>query len=90
MTLADSTQAKTFPNLLAVYLSTDAVELNLLHHRQQGAKISSFGAFNNEWHTLEFEFAGSNSTQVTPIFDTVRGTPLELVNSPTATKDNTL
>ncbi|EMZ8960499.1 9-O-acetyl-N-acetylneuraminic acid deacetylase, partial [Escherichia coli] len=41
----------------------------------------TFGAFDNEWHTLSFEFAGNNSIQVTPVLDEKRGTPFTLVKS---------
>ncbi|MBJ9144264.1 DUF1737 domain-containing protein [Citrobacter braakii] len=86
---ADSTVAGTSPFLLAFYLQTDAQNLNLMHHKKQNAKIGSFGEFNNEWHILEIEFAGNNSTQVTPVLDSVRGTPFELANSPVTIDDNT-
>ncbi|EEQ7019567.1 hypothetical protein GL244_005256, partial [Escherichia coli] len=32
------------------------------------------GAFDNEWHTLAFRFAGNNSLQVTPVIDGQDGT----------------
>ncbi|MED8104475.1 sialate O-acetylesterase, partial [Escherichia coli] len=48
----------------------------------QNTKLGSFGAFNNEWHTLAFRFAGNNSIQVTPVIDGQDGTPFMLSQSP--------
>ncbi|EFL6170696.1 sialate O-acetylesterase, partial [Escherichia coli] len=45
-------------------------------------KLGSFGAFDNEWHTLAFRFAGNNSLQVTPVIDGQDGTPFTLTQSP--------
>ncbi|EPW6210673.1 DUF6645 domain-containing protein, partial [Escherichia coli] len=45
-------------------------------------KLGTFGAFDNGWHTLAFEFAGNNSIQVTPVLDEKRGEPFTLVKSP--------
>ncbi|CAH3739401.1 DUF1737 domain-containing protein [Citrobacter freundii] len=86
---ADSTVAGTSPSLLAFYLQTDTQNLNLIYHKKQYVNIGSFGAFNNEWHSLEFLFPGNNSTQVTPVLDNVRGTPFELSNSPATVDEDT-
>ncbi|EFC1657276.1 hypothetical protein FA798_25560 [Escherichia coli] len=48
----------------------------------QNMKLGSFGAFNNEWHTLGFRFAGNNSIEVTPVIDGKDGTPFMLSQSP--------
>ncbi|EPU9967186.1 DUF6645 domain-containing protein, partial [Escherichia coli] len=61
-------------NLLAAfYIQTDAKDLNVMYHNAKVAtnnlKLGSFGAFDNEWHTLAFRFAGNNSLQVTPVLD---------------------
>ncbi|EFH3860601.1 sialate O-acetylesterase, partial [Escherichia coli] len=57
-------------NLLAsFYVQSDATDLNVMYHKgnaDQNTKLGSFGAFDNEWHTLGFRFAGNNSIQVTP------------------------
>uniref|UniRef100_UPI000A453E2D DUF6645 domain-containing protein n=1 Tax=Escherichia coli TaxID=562 RepID=UPI000A453E2D len=45
-------------------------------------KLGTFGAFDNEWHTLAFRFAGNNSLQVTPVIDGQDGTPFTLTQSP--------
>ncbi|NEN48754.1 hypothetical protein G3V81_22355 [Escherichia coli] len=44
-------------------------------------KLGSFGAFDNEWHTLAFRFAGHNRLQVTPVIDGQDGTPFTLTQS---------
>ncbi|MBS8903136.1 DUF1737 domain-containing protein [Escherichia coli] len=73
-------------NLLAsFYVQSDATDLNVMYHKGnpgQNTKLGSFGAFNNEWHTLAFRFAGNNSIQVTPVIDGQDGTPFMLSQSP--------
>ncbi|EEZ5175362.1 DUF1737 domain-containing protein [Escherichia coli] len=68
--------------LMSFFLQTDATNLNAMYHKKQNAKLSTFGAFDNGWHTLAFEFAGNNSVQVTPVLDEKRGEPFTLVKSP--------
>ncbi|EFA2716828.1 sialate O-acetylesterase [Escherichia coli] len=76
-------------NLLAsFYVQSDATDLNVVYHKgnaAQNTKLGSFGAFNNEWHTLGFRFAGNNSIQVTPVIDGKDGTPFMLSQSPVGT-----
>ncbi|ELO4358596.1 DUF1737 domain-containing protein [Escherichia coli] len=76
-------------NLLAsFYVQSDATDLNVMYHKgnpDQNTKLGSFGAFNNEWHTLAFRFAGNNSIQVTPVIDGKDGTPFMLSQSPVGT-----
>ncbi|EGI7097941.1 DUF1737 domain-containing protein [Escherichia coli] len=67
--------------LMSFFLQTDATNLNAMYHKTQNVKLDTFGAFDNEWHTLSFEFAGNNSIQVTPVLDEKRGTPFTLVKS---------
>ncbi|EPM9189359.1 DUF6645 domain-containing protein, partial [Escherichia coli] len=74
-------------NLLAAfYIQTDAKDLNVMYHNAKVAtnnlKLGTFGAFDNEWHTLAFRFAGNNSLQVTPVIDGQDGTPFTLTQSP--------
>ncbi|PSY92219.1 SASA family carbohydrate esterase [Escherichia coli] len=68
--------------LMSFFLQTDATNLNAMYHKKQNAKLGTFGAFDNGWHTLAFEFAGNNSIQVTPVLDEKRGEPFTLVKSP--------
>ncbi|EPP7797460.1 DUF6645 domain-containing protein [Escherichia coli] len=73
-------------NLLAsFYVQSDATDLNVMYHKgnaDQNTKLGSFGAFDNEWHTLGFRFAGNNSIQVTPMIDGQDGAPFMLSQSP--------
>ncbi|EJH9516178.1 sialate O-acetylesterase, partial [Escherichia coli] len=74
-------------NLLAAfYIQTDVKDLNVMYHNAKVAtnnlKLGTFGAFDNEWHTLAFRFAGNNSLQVTPVIDGQVGTPFTLTQSP--------
>ncbi|AKC15562.1 hypothetical protein VK74_24300 [Escherichia coli] len=73
-------------NLLAsFYVQSDATDLIVMYHKgnpDQNTKLGSFGAFNNEWHTLAFRFAGNNSIQVTPVIDGKNGEPFMLSQSP--------
>lgn len=76
-------------NLLAsFYVQSDATDLNVMYHKgnpDQNTKLGSFGAFNNEWHTLAFRFSGNNSIEVTPVIDGQDGTPFMLSQSPVGT-----
>ncbi|HAW0754703.1 TPA: hypothetical protein JLK23_004038 [Escherichia coli] len=85
---ADSDIENSAPFLLSFLIQSDGANLNLIHHRQQNTKLESFGAFNNEWDTLTFEFAGNNSTHVVPVLDDVRGTPFELANGTAPLDEN--
>ncbi|MCV8361299.1 DUF1737 domain-containing protein [Escherichia coli] len=73
-------------NLLAsFYVQSDATDLNVMYHKgnaDQNTKLGAFGAFDNEWHTLGFRFAGNNSIQVTPVIDGQDGAPFMLSQSP--------
>ncbi|GCQ99065.1 hypothetical protein BvCmsHHP054_02314 [Escherichia coli] len=55
--------------------------------RKPGAvqKLGTFGAFDNEWHTLAFRFAGNNSLQVIPVIDGQDGAAFTLTQSPVGT-----
>ncbi|EJT6038650.1 DUF1737 domain-containing protein [Escherichia coli] len=75
------------PFVMAFYVQSAASgnrnKLNVCHHRSpKNTVLASFGDFNNEWHTMEFEFAGNNSVLVTPVVDGVKGTPFSLAYSP--------
>lgn len=82
---ADASDAGPF--VMAFYVqsatSGNRNKLNVCHHRSpKNTVLASFGDFNNEWHTMEFEFAGNNSVLVTPVVDGVKGTPFSLAYSP--------
>ncbi|EPD1774884.1 DUF6645 domain-containing protein, partial [Escherichia coli] len=74
--------------LASFYVQSDATDLNVMYHKGnagQNTKLGSFGAFDNEWHTLGFRFAGNNSIEVTPVIDGKDGTPFMLSQSPVGT-----
>ncbi|WP_349251436.1 DUF6645 domain-containing protein, partial [Escherichia coli] len=74
--------------LASFYVQSDATDLNVMYHKgntAQNTKLGSFGAFNNEWHTLGFRFAGNNSIEVTPVIDGKDGTPFMLSQSSVGT-----
>ncbi len=89
-TLADAGVAKTYPYLMSFFLQTDATNLNLMHHKKQNAEISTFGPFDNEWHTLEIIYPGDNKIKVTPVLDGKLDTSFDLANSPAMTGLNEL
>ncbi|ELO7644234.1 DUF6645 domain-containing protein [Escherichia coli] len=77
------------PFVLAFYVQTattgDKNKINVYHHCSPANVVrAGFGYFNNEWHTVDFEFAGNNSALVTPVVDGVRGTQFSLAYSPAA------
>ena len=88
--LADSDIAESNPFLMSFFVQTDAKDINLMHHRKTNTKIGSFGAFDNEWHTLELIYSGKNSVVVTPILDGNEGSPFSLANSPAVATENRL
>ncbi|ELC8786558.1 sialate O-acetylesterase [Salmonella enterica] len=79
------------PCALSFFVQTDSTNINLMQHKQPpNAKTGTFGAFNNEWHTLEIIFPGNSSKTVTPVIDGVKGVAFDLVNTPAGVPDNTL
>lgn len=87
---ADSNQANTKPFVMSFFIQTDGTNINLMHHKKTNAKLGTFGAFDNEWHTLEILYPGNGSTQVTPVFDGVQGTPFTLAYSNATSDENVL
>ncbi|HAV8293933.1 TPA: DUF1737 domain-containing protein [Escherichia coli] len=82
---SDTSDANPFA--LAFYVQTtttgDRNKINVCHHRSpENVVLASFGDFDNEWHTMEFEFAGNNSALVTPVVDGARGNQFSLAYSP--------
>ncbi|EBW6359257.1 hypothetical protein DPU24_00075 [Salmonella enterica subsp. enterica serovar Oranienburg] len=79
------------PCVLSFFVQTDATNINLMQHKQPpNATIGTFGAYNQNWHTLEIIFPGNNSKTVTPVINGVKGTVFDLVNTPAKVPDNTL
>ncbi len=87
---ADSNQANTKPFVMSFFIQTDGTNINLTYHKKTNAKLGTFGAFDNEWHTLEILYPGNGSTEVTPVFDGVQGTPFTLAYSNATSDENVL
>ncbi|ECF2367721.1 sialate O-acetylesterase [Salmonella enterica subsp. enterica serovar Mountpleasant] len=82
--------AAAYACLSAFFVQTNATNIVLMSHGQTNTNHGDFGAFNNDWHTLELIYPGNNSVQVTPVIDGVTGTPFNLENTPANTPKNTL
>ncbi|ENM1230349.1 sialate O-acetylesterase [Salmonella enterica] len=82
--------AADFANVAAFFVQTGPTNILLMQHGKTNTKRGDFGAFNNDWHTLEFVYPGGNSIQITPVIDGVTGTPFNLENTPANTPKNTL
>ncbi|EZJ64140.1 SASA family carbohydrate esterase [Escherichia coli] len=66
--------------LASFFLQTDASNLNLMHHKgTSNAQLGTFGAFDHNWHTVVFRFAGNNSERVVPVIDGAEQTAFDLV-----------
>lgn len=77
-------------NLAAFFVQTGPTNILLMQHQDENSRRGDFGAFDNEWHTLEFIYPGNNSIRITPVIDGVTGTPFDIKNTPANTPKNTL
>lgn len=78
------------PFLMAYYLQTTGGQLNLMHHKTGGnTKLGSFGAYNNQWHTLVLKFT-AGSAQVTPVLDGTPGQAFQMVKDALSPAKDTL
>ncbi|EIR8401256.1 sialate O-acetylesterase, partial [Escherichia coli] len=51
-----------------------------MHHKgTSNAQLGTFGAFDHNWHTVVFRFAGNNSERVVPVIDGTEQTAFDLV-----------
>ncbi|KNA40561.1 hypothetical protein ERYG_05091 [Escherichia coli M114] len=89
VTLAESGGANSNPCLLAFFIRTDATRTNLYFRKQNDVSVGTYGAFDNEWHTLELQFAGNSSIDVTPVLDGTAGMPFTLTKSAVNVPENT-
>ncbi|MGF2865704.1 DUF6645 domain-containing protein [Salmonella enterica] len=78
-----------FANVAAFFVQTGPTNILLMQHGRDNTKRGDFGAFDTDWHTLEFIYPGNNSKQVTPIIDGTTGTPFDIENTPADTPKNT-
>ncbi|MBJ1972147.1 DUF1737 domain-containing protein [Escherichia coli] len=74
--------------LAAFFIQSDSANLNLMQHKQQNAKLGTFGAFNHNWHNVVFRFAGNNSISVTPVINGQTLAAFNLAKCPAAGLDN--
>lgn len=86
----DGKTDEQFPFVMAFFIQTDAANINLMQHKTSNAKLGTFGAYNNNWHTLEIIFPGNNSVNVTPVLDGVKGNAFNLAYSPASVPVGTL
>ncbi|ELL1518369.1 sialate O-acetylesterase, partial [Salmonella enterica] len=78
-----------FANVAAFFVQTGPTNILLMQHGRDNTKRGDFGAFDTDWHTLEFTYPGGNRVQITPVIDGVAGTPFNLENTPANTPKNT-
>ncbi|HBC1013239.1 TPA: DUF1737 domain-containing protein [Escherichia coli] len=88
VTLAESGADGSNACLLAFFIQTDAANTNLCFHQKGGVSVGTYGAFDNDWHTLELRFAGNNDINVTPVLDGTDGTPFTLKKTASNTEEN--
>ncbi|EOL1523876.1 DUF6645 domain-containing protein [Escherichia coli] len=82
-------EGSTGSNMLAAFfIQSDSANLNLMQHKQQNAKLGTFGAFNHNWHNVVFRFAGNNSISVTPVINGQTQAAFNLAKCPAAGLDN--
>ncbi|EAV6571049.1 hypothetical protein VQZ45_000003 [Salmonella enterica] len=82
VTLASDGSDNTFPTLMNFAVSTKGGKIILSQHRgsKSGplAEIADWGAFDNNWHTLELIYPGNNSVMITPVLDGITRTPVSM------------
>ncbi|MED8996104.1 sialate O-acetylesterase, partial [Escherichia coli] len=88
VTLAESGGTRSNACLLAFFVSTDATNINLAWHQKSAVSVGTYGAFDNDWHTLELRFAGNNSTDVIPVLDGTAGASVTLTKTASNTEEN--
>ncbi len=88
VTLAESGAEGSNACLLAFIVQTDATNINLGWHQKSVVSAGTWGAFDNDWHTLELQFAGNNDINVTPVLDGVTGTAVTLTKTASNTEEN--
>ncbi|WP_203435135.1 DUF6645 domain-containing protein [Salmonella enterica] len=79
-----------YASVAAFFVQTGPTNILLMQHGKDNTKRGDFGTFSNDWHTLEIEYAGGNSLNVTPCIDGVKGAVFSLGRTPANTPDNVL
>ncbi len=88
VTLAESGGTNSNTCLLAFIVQTDATNINLGWHQKSVVSAGTWGAFDNDWHTLELQFAGNNDINVTPVLDGTAGASVTLTKTAANTEEN--
>ncbi|EGL0039382.1 DUF1737 domain-containing protein [Escherichia coli] len=76
------------PSMLNFYVQTDDSNINLLSHCSTKSagnlKIGSFGAFDNEWHTVHLRYHGGGTARATVTLDNQEVGDMTLTCAPSA------
>ncbi|WP_158639727.1 SASA family carbohydrate esterase [Escherichia coli] len=76
------------PSMLNFYVQTDDSDINLLSHCSTKSagnlKIGSFGAFDNEWHTVHIRYHGGGTARATVTLDNQEAGDITLLCAPSA------
>ncbi|AUM09785.1 hypothetical protein CFI09_21645 [Escherichia coli] len=76
------------PSMLNFYVQTDDSDINLLSHCSTKSagnlKIGSFGAFDNEWHTVHLRYHGGGTARATVTLDNQEVGDMTLTCAPSA------
>ncbi|QWV74492.1 DUF1737 domain-containing protein [Escherichia coli O170:H18] len=76
------------PSMLNFYVQTDDSNINLLSHCSTKSagnlKIGSFGAFDNEWHTVHIRYHGGGTARATVTLDNQEAGDITLLCAPSA------
>ncbi|EHX9035466.1 DUF1737 domain-containing protein [Escherichia coli] len=81
------------PSILNFYVQTDDSNINLLSHcstkSAENLKLGSFGAFDNEWHSIRLRYHGGGTARATLTLDNQQEDDMTLLCAPSAvsTKD---
>ncbi|EEQ1544824.1 DUF1737 domain-containing protein [Escherichia coli] len=76
------------PSVLNFYVQTDGSNINLSSHcstkSAENVKLGSFGAFNNEWHTVHLRYHGGGTARATLTLDGHEAGDITLLCAPSA------
>ncbi|ECC3214132.1 hypothetical protein S460_23780 [Salmonella enterica subsp. diarizonae] len=94
VTLASDGSENMNPMLMNFAVITKSGNISLCQHRGGNSgvmvEIANWGAFNNDWHTLELIYPGSNRVMVTPVLDGVSQSPVSLSYSSAVVPQDTI
>ncbi|EIC0887638.1 hypothetical protein LA938_000363 [Salmonella enterica subsp. enterica serovar Mikawasima] len=94
VTLANDGSASMSPTVMNFAVSTKGGKIVLCQHRGSKSgnvvEIADWGTFDNEWHTMELIYPGSNDVMITPVLDGEAKAPVSLSYSGALVPDNTI